>query len=223
MKHVVLVVAILNFAALAQSPTEIGEAIGQSMKQNTANLRQYTYKRRTEIAVKGEVRSVRVDLVRFVGGEMEAIPLSQPPQQPAPGGIRGRIVEKKKEEMGEYMERLTSLCQRYLAPGGGDMQDLLQKASFSFSGQGGEKQVRIVVTGDVKLSDSVAMTFDLATHKPVQTQVRTDLDGDPVAISVDYSTLPDGTAYPARSVISYPKHEIRISMDSFDYMPARLP
>ena len=216
MKNAILGVVILSSAALAQSPLELGASIGQSIKNNAANLQRYTHSRSTEIVVHGEVKSTRLDLVRFVRGEMETIPLSQSLQQPEPGGIRGRIIEKKKEEIREYVDRLISLSRRYLTPGAGDISDVLQKASFSLLGQP-PAQVRITIAGYVKPSDSFTMTIDLATRTPVQTLARTDLDGGPVDITVDYSRLPDGTPYPSQARISSLRRDIRVSIDSFDY------
>ena len=220
MKTIVPTIAILAAAAFAQSPNEIGIAIGQSMKQNAENLLQYTYKRRTEIAVHGEVKNSHVDLVRFENGEMQTVPLSNPPQSPPRGGIMGRIAQKKKEETRDYVERLTSLSRRYLSPAGGDMRDLLQRATFSRSGQGAGAEARIVITGVVKPSDSLTMTWNVVTRKPVKTQVRTDLDGDPVEITVDYSLLPEGIAYPIHTMIQSARKQMWIAMDTFDYVHA---
>jgi hypothetical protein len=49
---------------------------------------------------------------------------SQPPPQQR--GLKGRIIEKKKDEMQEYMERVASLIQRYVPPETSQMQASFQ-------------------------------------------------------------------------------------------------
>src|SRR6516225_8176410 len=60
-----LLLGALVTAAAAETPAEVGPGIGQKMKENAEELRQYSFKRRTEITIKGQSRGPRVDQVRY--------------------------------------------------------------------------------------------------------------------------------------------------------------
>jgi hypothetical protein len=106
------------------------------MKQNAEALKHYSFKRRTTIAVVGKPRGARVDLVRYVDGKAETIPLETPtqPNRSGKGGLRGMIVEKKiakkKEEMKANMEHLTSLLHNYTSQVFDSTDSLLQKSRY---------------------------------------------------------------------------------------------
>lgn len=210
--------------SMAQTPTGgFGSGIGQKVKQNAQVLKHYTHKRRTEITLKGKSRGARVDLIRYVDGKMETVPLETPPR-PAEGsrgrGLRGRIVEKKiekkKEEMKEQVARLTSLVQRFSA-GSDSMRAALEKATISRTGPGPDADVKIVATGVAKASDSFTLVWSVAHHRPAKVEIRAEADGKPVAITVEYASLPEGPFYPARTVISAPKKDLTVAIDTYDY------
>lgn len=85
--------------ASASKPT-----VGKAMVENAAELRQYTLKQRTEVSMNGEVRSVRLDQVRFdLDGNMERIPLtSVAAEAPKVRGLPGKVVANKREETANY-------------------------------------------------------------------------------------------------------------------------
>ena len=83
-----------------------------SLAHSTGRLKRYSYKRRTEIKTKDK-SFARLDLVRYVDGKMETIPLetpTRPDQSARPRGLRGKIAEKKieqkKDEMKQEREQL---------------------------------------------------------------------------------------------------------------------
>src|SRR3954471_7586222 len=94
-----LVLSLGVVAAQGLTANEFG--IGQSMKHNSDVLQHYTYKRRTEITLKGESRGERIDLIRTVDGRKETIPLEttgRTGEARSRRGLRGKIVERKIEK-----------------------------------------------------------------------------------------------------------------------------
>jgi hypothetical protein len=69
---------LLAAAAMATAQTPDSAGIGRDMKQNVEALKRYSYKRRTEITVKDRSLGARVDLVRYVDGKMETVPIETP-------------------------------------------------------------------------------------------------------------------------------------------------
>jgi hypothetical protein len=82
-RNICLLLALV-IAKAAQSIPAIGPDIGQKMKQNAEALKHYSYKRRTEVEIKGKSRGARVDLVRYIDGKRETVPLESPARPPSP-------------------------------------------------------------------------------------------------------------------------------------------
>ena len=225
MKPIVLMIA-LSVAILGQTAPEGVPGIGQKMKENAEALKQYSYKRRTEVQFKDKSR-VSVEKVRYVNGQPETTPLETPAPSAAAGGGRGlrgmmarKKIEEKKEEMKEEVDRLKSLLQSYTPHGSDSMRQILEKATISRTGQGPNADVRVAATGVVQPSDSFTLVWSAANHRPERIEIRAELDNKPVQLAVDYSALPNGVFYPARTTISLPAKDLTVTVESFDYMPS---
>lgn len=189
------------------------------MMENAAQLRQYSFKQRSEVRLNGDVRSVKLDQVRFdLDGKLQRTPLTPvAAETPKARGLRGKVAAQKREEMVDYIERLMSLAQRYMAPTPGNLEKLSEKAEF-WKGQGGSgNQVRIQAMDFVKGGDSFIWTLDAVAKAPVRMEARTELDGAPVSITADYRNLPGGPNYVARAIIKSERKGLEIKVESFDY------
>src|SRR5580700_8926509 len=92
-------------------------AIKESIAQNQASLRQYTWTAHTEISVKGEVKNQKDESCKYgPDGKVVKTLTSAPPPEKQMGRAKKRIVEKKVGEMKEYMERAGELIQHYVPP-----------------------------------------------------------------------------------------------------------
>ncbi|HEX4274214.1 MAG TPA: hypothetical protein VHZ74_02615 [Bryobacteraceae bacterium] len=214
-----LVAATMGVAQIPGAP-----GIGQSMKQNADELKHYSYKRRTEINVKDKSFGPRVDLVRYVDGKRETIPLEKPARPDQSGGrrgLRGKIVEKKIEEktdeMKEERERLDALLHSYLSPGSDSMRAVFEKAAISRTGPGPDADVKVVAKGIMKPSDSFTLIWSVANRRPVSIDIHAELDGKPVQLTREYAVLKDGPFYAIHTVIFMPTKNTRINIDTFDY------
>jgi len=111
------VAVLLVGAAAAQVPVN---NLMEGMASNNKQLRQYTYKQRTETYHQGELKNTKLDEIHYnPGGERVSIPLDQHQAQPE-GPRRGpghrliaKKIEEEKEKMRDYIERLTALAGRY--------------------------------------------------------------------------------------------------------------
>jgi hypothetical protein len=227
MKWNIAILIATGAIAAAQNPGALG--IGESLKQNAEELKHYSYKRRTEIQVKDKSLGARVDLVRFVNGKTETIPIETPPRPEQSGGrrgLRGKIIEKrveqKKDEMKEERERLEELLHSYTSPGSDSMRTIFAKAALSRRGPDPDADVEIVAKGIMKSSDSFTLVWSAVNHRPVSIDIRADLDGKPVQLTLEYAALRDGPFYVAHTRIAMPKKETVIRIDNFDYSRSEL-
>jgi hypothetical protein len=214
--------AFCAFPAAAQgAAAPAREGFGLRFQQNAENLRQYSSKRRTGISVKGHSRT-RVEMVRYVDGKMETVPLETPQPGPATrpqgrgGPLRRMMLEKKKEEMQKEVERLRALLRQY-APGSDAMRSIFEKASVSRSGSGPDSDIRLEAHGVAQPKDVCTFIWSVANRRPDRMEIHTELDKKPVTLTVEYASLPEGPFYAARTVLSAPQKDLRVTIETFDY------
>jgi hypothetical protein len=91
-------------ASMQQRVTELK----QSMAANRAKLMKYQWIQSTEVSVKGKIRKDQQVTCHYgPDGKVVKTLIGIDPsrqQQSAPGGIRGRVIAKKKAEMEDYSE-----------------------------------------------------------------------------------------------------------------------
>src|SRR5512142_1690387 len=125
--------AIGGFVHAQQPPSPAGAgapdhvaALKQSLQQGMAAIRRYQWVETTSISLKGEEKSRKQASCSYgPDGKVQKTPIGQPQaaqQAQGGGGGRGRgrlkaqIVEKKKDEMKDYMEKAAALIHQYVPP-----------------------------------------------------------------------------------------------------------
>ncbi|MEE9264797.1 MAG: hypothetical protein V3V11_10110, partial [Vicinamibacteria bacterium] len=169
MKQYFLILAAIGFIFV----TNVSEAqdkgeFAAAQKQNSEALKQYTWKSRTEIKMKGESKNVKVEQVRYdidgkrqkteIGGSPE--PQSEKPKARRRGGggrAKAKIIEKKKKEFAEMMQALGKLVASYGHIPPDKMQAFVKNAQMS-PGEGEQAGTMRIQGGDV-LHPGDAMTL----------------------------------------------------------------
>src|SRR5205823_12055985 len=105
----------------------------------------------------------------------------------------------------------------YVSPGSENMRAMLEKAKISRTGPEPDASVKIIATGVLQPADSFTLTWSVVNRRPEKLEIRTKLDGKPVSAMVEYASLPAGLFYAAHTVISAPKKDLVIDIDTFDY------
>ena len=219
-----LVLFALSSAVLAQGPPPFAE----SQKANAQALRQYSWKSRTEIKLKGESKNVKLEQVRYdLNGKLQKTPIGGPPPQaaaPAQGGRGGRlkkkVIENKKEEFGEMMQGLGQLVASYgqLPP-----EKLQAFAANATKGRGeGAMQGTAQIQGVNVLQpgDSMTLWIDPASQMMRRVEIKTIYDKKPATLVAEYRSVPNGPTYMARAVLSYPEKNVELTVDNYDYEPS---
>jgi len=116
-------VSVIRPSAQAPAgPDQMVAALKQNRGESQKRLRQYEWIETTSISLKGEEKSRKQQRVYYgADGKLTKLPIGQPQPQAAQGGgrsgrLKKRIVENKKNEMQEYMERAAGLMQMYVPP-----------------------------------------------------------------------------------------------------------
>lgn len=205
------------------------EKFAQAQQENTAALRQYTWKSRTTLSLKGETKKVKLDQVQYdAAGQLQKTSLQDPgqpaaaEQQPSGGGRRGgrlkqHIVEKKKEEFADLLQDLVKLVTSYAHIPPERMQAFLQGAQFS--GVEGDEPNVIQISGKdaLQAGDAMRIWIDKQTLMTRRVEIDTALEKKPVHLVAEYKTIPQGPTYQAHAELTYPEKELRVLIDNFEH------
>ena len=212
--NIALAILIASFATpvLSQSNAQIAEKITQTRQENAAKTMNYSWTQRTEVKVKGEVKSTTTELVRYtVDGELQKTPVSQD-QAKAPKRLKGKIANKKGGQMKDWMAELGQVLKAYSLPTTGNLVDFLDKAKPEKENGG----IKLTAVNVVIPVDSMTMWVD-ADFQLMKTEVATEHDGADVQLNTDHATTPDGLAYVARTVIVVPDKNVEMTVENFTY------
>ena len=194
--------------------------VKQSAARNQAALRNYTWTAHTEISVNGQVKKTIDQMCRYgPDGQVQKTPIGPPaPQQQGPRGIRGRVMEKKKTEMEDYMERAVALVHSYVPPSPANMEQAFRAGNVSM-GQAGPGAVQLQFRNYLKPGDALTMTFDTTAKAPRTLAVNSWLDEpkDAVTLDVNFQTLPDGTNYAATTLLNASAKHLQVKTQNSNY------
>jgi hypothetical protein len=227
-----LVLASLgSTSALGQEQTQQRmAAIKESLAANQAALKTYGWVETTQISLKGEVKKTDVKNCHYgADGKVQKteVPGATPPAA-APAGGRGRrgglakkaIVENKKEETKEYMEKVSALVHEYVPPEPPKLQ--AAQAAGTLSVQPGPNAT-MTVTNYVKPGDSLAIGMDAAAKQITSYKVTSYVDDpkdDAIALTVTFARLEDGTNYPQRIVLDVTAKKLQVTVTNSGYKKA---
>ena len=213
----IIAVAVIGLTQQLRAQENAASAIASRMAENSEKLRTYTFKQTAQVYFKGELKKTMVSQVHFDSeGKRVAVPLQVTPAEDTEqrrGRIGRRIVEQKKEEMKNYIERLTGLMGQYLPPTSDRIKAAVPRAQFTQ----GTGTAEATLPDYLKAGDSMTISLDTAAKRITQLRVKSSLDSDPVSIVVNFSRLPDGTNYPAATTVKSEAKEIELRISTSDY------
>jgi hypothetical protein len=219
----VLAVLALSPAAGAQGPPDLQAKLAaakESAARNQQALRSYTWIEKTQLSLRGEVKNTKLNSCRYgPDGKVQKTPLGDPPPPPQKKrGLRGRVIEKKTEEMKEELQAATALVHQYVPPDPGLMQVVVGEGKASLAQQG-PGAVALKFSDYLKAGDALTLTFDPTVKAMRQIGVSTYLDapGSPVTLDVNLQSLPDGTRYPASVSMKMPASQVEVRIENSNY------
>ena len=210
------------------TPQERVAALKQSLVESQKAIRRYEWIETTVISLKGEEKARTQKRVYYgADGTLQKVPMGDaaPPAQAAPGGRRGgrlkeKIVENKKDDMKEYMERATALIQKYVPPKPEDIQRASEGGKLT-AGPAGPGPTRLAFTDFLLPGDRLALDVDAAANRLVGLTVESYLDqrDDAVTLGVQLGTLADGTSYTAQTTLNAAAKHIQVVIRNAGHRP----
>ena len=231
----------LSQRALAQAGSGGGamqaklSALKQSAAENKQKLHQYQWIETQQVIYKGEAKPQQTFQCSYgANGQVVKIPLNSPQQAQQQqqgrfgrnrqqGALKERMVEKKKEEMKDYMEEVQGLLAMYVPPNPQRMQAAFQSKNVSLQKDNGDGTADIVFNDYAKPGDKMTIGFDTNSKKIGTINVNTYLDEpkDGVSLGVQMASLPDGTNYTQQSVLNATAKQIQVTTTNSNYVKIR--
>jgi len=185
-----------------------------SVAANKAKLAKYQWLQTTQVAIKGETKKQENFQCKYgPDGKVQKTLVGPPPEPKAPpGGLKGKIVAKKVEEMKDYTDRLQSLISHYAPPDPARLQASAKAGKASLAP--GEGTATLIFADYYKPGDKVTFSYDTAAKRLLAYNVDTYLDDpkkDVVTLNNHFATLDDGTNYLQQTVLDATGKEIKIT------------
>ena len=238
---VVLMSWVVSIAAQAPGQANAADrqqriaALRETLAQNQAALKTYTWTEATEISLNGEVKKQEQKQCRYgADGKVQKTVMGggnqpQQKQQEQAGGRRGggrikqAIVENKVEDMKEYMEKAAALVHEYVPPDGQKIQAALAAGKVSTQPAGAQGLTTITISDYVKAGDKLILGFDPTAKKLRSYQVQSYVEkpkDDAVSLAVTFASLPDGTNYPQQTALDVAAKKIKVKITNSGYAKA---
>ncbi len=211
--HLLIFVVTLLLAAASSAPAvHAGQAaptaeqrvtaLKQSLQESQTRLKQYEWIETTIISLKGEEKARKQQRCYYgADGKVQKIPIGDaaPKAQPeSAGGRRGgrvkaQIIENKKDDMKEYMERAASLIHQYVPPAPAQIQKVKDAGHVAVT-PGGQGLIRVELTDYLQAGDKMAIDINSAANSLAALSLSTYLDKveDTVSLDVRYRAPADG-------------------------------
>ncbi len=214
---------LLPAGLLWGQPSAVEERVAvlkQTLQNDQAKLKQYEWIETTTVSVKGkEVSRTENRCYWGAEGKVQKVPVAPPEEPKKKRGMRGRIAEKKKEQLTEEMKNAVELVRLYVPPDPNRIAAVQKagKASIQMIEPG--KRVRLDFRDYRRAGDTLGVEIDPANNRLRGVQVATYLADpkDPVALAVKFASLADGTGYPAQTTLDLKDKGIQVKVDNSGY------
>ena len=195
-------------------------ALKQSVAQDQQNIRQYEWIETTVISLKGEEKSQQQKQCYYgADGVLQKVPVSASPPPGKKRGLRGHIVEKKKEELTDYMKQAVALVKTYVPPDPARIQAVKDAGKVGLALPGGGHGARVNLRDYAKPGDVLSVEVDPASNRLIGLTVATYLDDakDAFTLEVRFSSLQDGTGYPVTEVLDAKAKNLTVNITNSGY------
>lgn len=195
----------------------------ESVAENQQRLHQYQWVETTQLTLKGEPKPPKQNMCSYgPDGQEQKVPIgdAQPLQQSGRNGrLKQHVVEKKTEEMKDYMQQVKGLLSLYVPPNSQRIQAAHQAGNISIDSTAGSGIVQLVFKNYAQPGDQMTLAFNTAAKKVQQLNVNTYLGDakDAVTLAVQFASLPDGTNYAQQTVLNAPAKKIQVTTTDSNY------
>lgn len=219
-----MIMLACTFGLFAQADMkEIIGMIKKNLTDSKANIRNYEWLETTTVFLKGEQKSVKQNQCYYsVDGKLTKVETGGGTQAKEKGGLRGKVIENKKEEMGDYIKAAVAKVHTYLPPDAAKLQQIYGAGKTSIQVLEPGKKFKISFPDYNVKGDMLSISLDKASQKLMGLDVSTYIDKpeEKVLFNVTYSDLPDGTQYAGTTTLEAQEKNLKIVIANSGYKKA---
>ena len=223
----VSVAAVRGAVQAPASPDQLVSTLKQNLADSQKRLRQYEWIETTVISLKGEEKARKQQRAYYgADGKLTKVAIGEAAPPPAAnrggrgGRVRERVIENKKDEMQEYMERASALIHRYVPPDPALIQKAKDAGRMKVTPPQ-EGKLHVEFPDFVQPSDLMTIDVDAKALLLSALNVGTYLDKpeDKVTLDVRFGTLTDGTSYTSRTTLDAKAKSITVVIENSGHRP----
>jgi hypothetical protein len=172
--------------------------IKSNLAQSKKNIRIYEWIETTKAYVKGELKTTKQNQCYYsVDGKLTKVETGGTEEAKTPGGIRGRVVENKKDDMIDYISKAADEIAAYLPPEPEKIQQIYAGGKVGIQILEPQKIFKLSFPDYIKQGDVLSITIDKVNQKLKAFNVTTYIDdpSEKVIFDVTLLDLPDGTQF----------------------------
>jgi hypothetical protein len=194
-------------------------ALKESLTQSREQLKQYEWVETTVVLQNGEEKSTKQYRAHSgADGTVQKTLLETSPEKEG-RGLRGHIIEKKKEELTDYMQRAVDLVKLYVPPSSEKIQAVKDAGNALLTAVELGRRVRLNFRNYQMPGDMLTIDLDPKSNRLLGATVSTYLDDpkDAVELVIQFGLLPDGATYPASVNLNAQAKKITVQVTNADY------
>ena len=209
---------VTSAAAQEPTPQDRVAALKASLAASQTLLKQYEWIETRILSLKGEEKN-RMENRCYYGadGNLQKVPIGVPPEQKRVGGLKGKIIEKKKAELTEYMKNAMELVKSYVPPDPARIEAAKNAGKIAITPAG--TTLRIDIHDYEKPGDTLSFELDTEKNSLLGLKVATWLENakDTVTMTTSFGTLDDGATYPAEIILLAPSQSLEVKTTNSGY------
>ena len=194
------------------------ESRKQSLTQSKQQLKQYQWMETTVVLLQaGRNPGNNTSATRHCW-HVQKVLVRGFPEKHEPG-IRGHIIERKKEELTDYMQRAVDLVKLYVPPNADKIQAAKDAGNASLTPIEPGRRVRLSFRNYQMPGDLLAIDVAPTSNQVLGATVSTYLDDpkDAVELVIQFASLPDGTTYPSSVNLNAQAKNVAVDITNSDY------
>jgi len=215
-KFLVCAIIFVTCTSAIFAQADMKETIGMIKKNLTDSketIKKYEWIETTTTFYKGEEKSVKQNQCYYsVDGKLTKVETGGSAQAKAPGGLKGKIVANKKEDMADYIKAAIAKIQTYLPPDAGKIQQIYAAGNATIQVLEPGKKFKLNFPDYNEKGDMLSISVDKENQKIMALDVSTSVD-DPakkVVFNITYDDLPDATQYAGSTTLDAQAKSVKI-------------
>lgn len=187
--------------------------IKQNFEQSQTNIKKYSWIETATVYLNGEQKSVEQNQCYYdVTGTLVKVATGATTQPKEERGIRGRIADRKIDELKEYITKAKTQIKAYIPPQSSKLEQIYASGGMGVKILDPGMKYELDFPDYLKAGDMLSIVVNTSNKILMNYNIKTYMDtpSDAVTLDVAFQTLPDGTSYSGNVTFTAPSQNLKI-------------